>query len=337
MEEEQKIRAIEEYPIRRELRWEDIDLSGAVFNDIPGATEDVQDSIGTILADSTTIDFTYTDNTPEITAAVKNNSLGVGKLTFTATDKLAGRSTASAGEGEEITCTAAGRALLDDATAADQRTTLDVPSNSEAILDTIIAAKGDLIVGTADNTPAILTVGGTNGHVLTIDSGETSGLKWAAAAGGGSGAIAQMVRKTFATVVTTGSTFPADDSIPQIGEGASFFDADAFTPTDANSTILIDVLAFVATNTSGALCTIALFKDSDANALAASKVNDATANVHHSPIAIHYQEAAVSTSARTYKLRYGANAGTTTGNGVNAARLFGGVVASSITITEVLP
>ena len=40
------------------------------------------------------------------------------------TDKLLGRSTAGAGDIEEIACTAAGRALLDDADAAAQRTTL---------------------------------------------------------------------------------------------------------------------------------------------------------------------------------------------------------------------
>ncbi len=43
-----------------------------------------------------------------------------------ATDRLLGRSTAGAGVIEEITCTAAGRALLDDASAAAQRTTLGV-------------------------------------------------------------------------------------------------------------------------------------------------------------------------------------------------------------------
>lgn len=43
-----------------------------------------------------------------------------------ATDKLLGRSTAGAGDVEEITCTAAGRAILDDADASAQRTTLGV-------------------------------------------------------------------------------------------------------------------------------------------------------------------------------------------------------------------
>lgn len=41
-----------------------------------------------------------------------------------ATDKLLGRSTAGSGDVEEITCTAAGRALIDDAAASNQRTTL---------------------------------------------------------------------------------------------------------------------------------------------------------------------------------------------------------------------
>lgn len=43
-------------------------------------------------------------------------------------------------------------------------------------------AKGDLVVGSATNDAAILTVG-TNDHVLTADSSTATGLKWAAAAG----------------------------------------------------------------------------------------------------------------------------------------------------------
>jgi hypothetical protein len=49
-------------------------------------------------------------------------------LNVSATDKLLGRSTAGAGAVEEITLTSAGRALLDDADAAAQRTTLGLGS-----------------------------------------------------------------------------------------------------------------------------------------------------------------------------------------------------------------
>jgi hypothetical protein len=59
---------------------------------------------------------------------------------------------------------------------------------------TAIDAKGDLIVGTGADTFDRLAVGGTNGHVLTVDSSTSTGLKWAAAAGGGK--VLQVVSAT---------------------------------------------------------------------------------------------------------------------------------------------
>jgi hypothetical protein len=50
--------------------------------------------------------------------------LVAGSIDFTATDKLLGRASSGAGAGEEISLTAAGRALLDDPDAATQRATL---------------------------------------------------------------------------------------------------------------------------------------------------------------------------------------------------------------------
>jgi hypothetical protein len=56
---------------------------------------------------------------------VDNDAITYAKIqNVSATDKLLGRSTSGAGDVEEIACTAAGRALLDDADAAAQRTTL---------------------------------------------------------------------------------------------------------------------------------------------------------------------------------------------------------------------
>ena len=60
-----------------------------------------------------------------LTWTIDNSAVSYAKIQdVSATDKLLGRSTAGAGVVEEITCTAAGRALLDDADAAAQRTTL---------------------------------------------------------------------------------------------------------------------------------------------------------------------------------------------------------------------
>jgi hypothetical protein len=55
--------------------------------------------------------------------------------------------------------------------------------DANAIQNTIVDAKGDLIAATAADTPARLAVG-TNGQILTADSTAATGLKWATAGGG---------------------------------------------------------------------------------------------------------------------------------------------------------
>jgi len=57
---------------------------------------------------------------------------------------------------------------------------------ADAIPKSLVDAKADIIVATADDTPARLAVGADT-EVLTADSAEATGLKWAPGGGGGGG------------------------------------------------------------------------------------------------------------------------------------------------------
>ena len=58
------------------------------------------------------------------TAKIDADAVTFAKLQNIATDTLIGRATAGTGDPETVACTSAGRALIDDADAAAQRTTL---------------------------------------------------------------------------------------------------------------------------------------------------------------------------------------------------------------------
>lgn len=77
---------------------------------------------------------------------------------------------------------------------ADGTLTVDATAPS-GIPATLLDAKGDLIVASANDTAARLPVG-TDTHVLTADSTQTLGVKWAAGGGGGSGAVTQLADTT---------------------------------------------------------------------------------------------------------------------------------------------
>lgn len=79
------------------------------------------------------------------------------------------------------------------------------PSEAKLIPETIIDAKGDLIVGTAADTASRLAVGATNGHVLTVDSAEATGVKWAAGGATDLNGLSDVDLNPAITVVATSS------------------------------------------------------------------------------------------------------------------------------------
>ena len=156
----------------------------------------------------------------------------------------------------------------------------------------------------------------------------------------GSGASLAGIKKVLQRVFTfvgslgTGtSTIPWDDTIPQNTEGTQFI-SQSFTPTAATSTLVIEALLNLATSVDNRIIAT-LFQSGSVNAIAAAGHYMQTAN-GHAQIYLRTEMVAGGTSAITFTARAGLSAaGTVTFNGSNAARIFGGVSASWISITEI--
>lgn len=149
---------------------------------------------------------------------------------------------------------------------------------------------------------------------------------------GAAGFVKQVVRSQTGVVATGTTVIPFDNTIPQITEGNEYMTL-AVTPTSAASKLKIDVVLQLS-NTVANWYIAALFQDATASALAATCTYQATAG-GGVEIAFSHSMTAGTTSATTFRVRAGGTfAGTTTFNGNAGTGLFGGVTASSITITE---
>ena len=115
---------------------------------------------------------------------IDNDAVTYAKIqNVSATDRILGRSTAGAGDVEEIACTAAGRTLIADINSAAQRTTLGLGGASNVTFGNLTAADIkatsalQVLCSTAGNFYLKLISGGTAltaDRTLTIAVGNTS-------------------------------------------------------------------------------------------------------------------------------------------------------------------
>jgi len=146
--------------------------------------------------------------------------------------------------------------------------------------------------------------------------------------------IVQIVNYQTGANATGTTVLPFDDTIPQKTEGDEYMTL-AITPTNATNKLKIDVVWFGGTSTTAYYIGVALFQDAAADALAAGFNYDSTGSAPSMISFTHYMTAGT-TSATTFRVRAGFQTSATLNfNGYGGGRKFGGVMASSITITEI--
>lgn len=152
-------------------------------------------------------------------------------------------------------------------------------------------------------------------------------------AGNKYGRIVQVVNVQSGAVATGTNLTPNDDSIPQLSE-QNIFMTRTITPVSASNILQIEVVMYSASTSNGDSLNSSLFQDSGSAAIAC--IAEQYSNANH-PVDLSYTHTMVAgtTSEITFKVGSAATGGTTTFNGVAGLRKYGGVAASSITITEI--
>ena len=158
---------------------------------------------------------------------------------------------------------------------------------------TIATDSGSAVI--SSTAPGFSIVGG--GDSSTSASGSTITVTTT----GSSTGVIQQQRSILRTALSTASTMPSGDTIPQNTDGVEVLTA-TITPTDSNNIIEINFSSMVvsASDSHGA---VALFQDSTANALAVSGAwlpGDESGYM-----GLSYYMTAGTTSATTFKIRAG--------------------------------
>ena len=231
------------------------------------------------------------------------------------------------------------KTLLDDTTASEAQSTLGISDYAKTLLDDADAATARATLDTEQKINSLTAITALeDADQLAVsdnsDSNNSKKITYANLKSDLQSKIIQIVNFQTGAVATGTSIIPGDDTPPLNTEGNQFM-TKSITPTDANSKLMIDIV-FNSAQTANSEYTVALFKDSDVNALAAVMQNPYPTLSRCKPTCFKHFMTAGTTSTITFKVRAGSVAANTmTFNGYLSARTYGGVMASSITITEI--
>ena len=232
---------------------------------------------------------------------------------FLAFDANGDVTVAAGSVGAGLVLSALGESLIAAASASAMRDLLDITTT-----------RGDAVRGGSSGIAERLALGAAGLGLVSDGTDLVFGRPYG---------VVQMAHDAYTTYSGLTTTIPADDSIPQDTEGTELCSV-AITPTHASNLILLHGFIPVRLG-STALAIGAIFEDGVANAKAVGYQNVPTSNFD---VGVHVLGvvAAGSTSARTYKLRYGTGSSVSSYiNGTQTAQLFGGINAARLIVTEV--
>lgn len=240
-------------------------------------------------------------------------------------ESLIMNATASAVNEITLTNAATGSSPLLESSGGDTNIALNISSKGTGAIN---------LKSANTSTAVTFQTGTSNQHTTSLSFANTSASRTITIPDTDiSNAVVQRVSTQTGAVATGTTTVPIDDTIPQNTEGDQYMSL-AITPKATGNILKIEVTIFACHSVGAGHITTALFQDSTANALAAGTHITPAVGAFISTKFTHTMSAGT-TSSTTFKVRIGSNAaGTTTFNGATGARFLGGVLASSIIITE---
>lgn len=302
-------------------------------------TEEIQDAAWSAVATGTQtgITVTYQDTTNDVDFVVSDLTVAgdSGSTGMTPGDTLTiagGTNATTAMSGDILTVN------VDDAFLSN---TGDTGSGAYTFSGTVDCTGTEAIkipVGTTAQRPGTpadgdLRVNSTSGTTEIYRSASWRDLE----AGGGSGTTVQRVYTTSTTQGSTTTTIPFDNTIPQNTEGAEFMTL-SITPNNTSNVLIIEVSIPVVDSSASNYWTGAIFQDSTADALAAAGTSF-YASTYTDTFYLRHIMAAGTTSATTFKFRYGTSSGTAyiLRSAGSATDVYSTSCIGTMTITEYTP